>query len=144
MSSSARSALLAAAGLAMVAATATGCAQKSDGGSAGVLRVTASDSACEVSESDFPAGKVTIQVENKGSKVTELYVLFPDDRIVAEREDEVAGPARGESGLVAAVGHDCLPPSCCWAWTPMNGGGRSRPGPGDEHVGSDEVPPGAA
>ncbi|MFE9221865.1 iron uptake system protein EfeO [Streptomyces lavendulae] len=87
MSSSARSALLAAAGLAIVTATATGCAQKSDGGSAGALQVTASDSACEVSKADFPAGRVTIQVENKGSKVTELYVLFPDDRIVAEREN---------------------------------------------------------
>ncbi|GGS31931.1 lipoprotein [Streptomyces nojiriensis] len=87
MSSSARSALLAAAGLAIVTATATGCAQKSDGSPAGALQVTASDSACEVSKTDFPAGKVTIQVENKGSKVTELYVLFPDDRIVAEREN---------------------------------------------------------
>ncbi|MFE3991720.1 iron uptake system protein EfeO [Streptomyces goshikiensis] len=87
MSSSARSALLAAAGLAIVTATATGCAQKSDGGSAGAVQVTASDSACEVSKTDFPAGKVTIQVENKGSKVTELYVLFPDDRIVGEREN---------------------------------------------------------
>ncbi|MFE2550125.1 iron uptake system protein EfeO [Streptomyces sp. NPDC059355] len=87
MSSSARSALLAAAGLAIVTATATGCAQKDDGGSAGALQVTASDRACEVSKTEFPAGKVTIQVENKGSKVTELYVLFPDDRIVAEREN---------------------------------------------------------
>ncbi|MFD7836117.1 iron uptake system protein EfeO [Streptomyces sp. NPDC059761] len=87
MSSSARSALLAAVGLAIATVTATGCAQKSDGGSAGALQVTASDSACEVSKTDFPAGKVTIRVENKGSKVTELYVLFPDDRIVAEREN---------------------------------------------------------
>lgn len=87
MSSSARSALLAAACLAIVTATATGCAQKSDGGSAGALQVTASDSACEVSKAEFPAGRVTIRVENKGSKVTELYVLFPDDRIVAEREN---------------------------------------------------------
>ncbi|MFE3790546.1 cupredoxin domain-containing protein [Streptomyces goshikiensis] len=49
--------------------------------------MTASDSACEISKTEFPEGKVTIQVENKGSKVTELYVLFPDDRIVGERED---------------------------------------------------------
>ncbi len=87
MSSSARSALLAAACLAIVTATATGCAQKSDGGSAGALQVTTSDSAYEVSKTEFPAARVTIRVENKGSKVTELYVLFPDDRIVAEREN---------------------------------------------------------
>ncbi|MER5730296.1 iron uptake system protein EfeO [Streptomyces sp. NPDC002138] len=86
MSSAARSALLAAAGLAIVTA-ATGCAQKIDADSSGTLRVAASDSACDVSKTEFPAGKVSIEVENKGSKVTELYVLFPDDRIVAEREN---------------------------------------------------------
>lgn len=51
------------------------------------MKVAASDSACEVSKTEFPAGKVTLEVENKGSKVTEVYVLFPDDRIVAEREN---------------------------------------------------------
>ncbi|MGP3690226.1 iron uptake system protein EfeO [Streptomyces sp. IBSNAI002] len=65
----------------------TGCADKSAGGGDGAVKVAASDSACEVSTTEFPAGKVTIDVENKGSKVTELYVLFPDDRIVTEREN---------------------------------------------------------
>ncbi|WP_327131845.1 iron uptake system protein EfeO [Streptomyces sp. NBC_01343] len=64
----------------------TGCAEKSAGGD-GTIKVAASDSACELSKTEFPAGKVSIEVENKGSKVTELYVLFPDDRIVAEREN---------------------------------------------------------
>ncbi|MFE9565160.1 iron uptake system protein EfeO [Streptomyces sp. NPDC006487] len=65
----------------------TGCSEKSDASGDGVIKVAASDSACEVSAKEFPAGKVTIEVENKGSKVTELYVLFPDDRIVTEREN---------------------------------------------------------
>ncbi|MFD6890460.1 iron uptake system protein EfeO [Streptomyces sp. NPDC059957] len=65
----------------------TGCSEKSDASGDGVIKVAASDSACEVSATEFPAGKVTIEVENKGSKVTELYVLFPDDRIVTEREN---------------------------------------------------------
>ncbi|MFF3858044.1 iron uptake system protein EfeO [Streptomyces sp. NPDC002209] len=64
----------------------TGCAEKSGAGD-GAVKVAASDSACEVSKTEFPAGKVTLEVENKGSKVTEVYVLFPDDRIVAEREN---------------------------------------------------------
>ncbi|MCX5148016.1 iron uptake system protein EfeO [Streptomyces sp. NBC_00320] len=64
----------------------TGCAEKSGDGD-GAVKVAASDSACEVSKTEFPAGKVTLEVENKGSKVTEVYVLFPDDRIVAEREN---------------------------------------------------------
>ncbi|MFB8398353.1 iron uptake system protein EfeO [Streptomyces yangpuensis] len=66
---------------------ATGCSQKSDAGGDDAIRVAASDSACEVSKTEFPAGKVQIDVENKGSKVTEVYVLFPDARIVTEREN---------------------------------------------------------
>ncbi|MFE1831715.1 iron uptake system protein EfeO [Streptomyces yangpuensis] len=66
---------------------ATGCSQKSDAGGDEAIRVAASDSACDVSKTEFPAGKVQIDVENKGSKVTEVYVLFPDARIVTEREN---------------------------------------------------------
>ncbi|MGW6686684.1 iron uptake system protein EfeO [Streptomyces sp. NPDC054961] len=69
----------------------TGCSEKSDASGDGTIRVAASDTACEVSAKEFPAGKVVFEVENKGSKVTELYVLFPDDRIVAERENIGAG-----------------------------------------------------
>ncbi|OKI48807.1 iron uptake system protein EfeO [Streptomyces sp. MJM1172] len=87
MSTTARSALLATTGLAIAVAAATGCAQKSDASADGAIKVAASDTACEVSKKDFPAGKATIEVENKGAKVTELYVLFPDGRIVAEREN---------------------------------------------------------
>ncbi|AZM88943.1 iron uptake system protein EfeO [Streptomyces sp. W1SF4] len=78
--------LTAAAAVAALTAV-TGCAEKSDKAGSGAIHVNATDSACEVSKTEFPAGKVTIEVENKGSKVTELYVLFPDDRIVAEREN---------------------------------------------------------
>jgi iron uptake system EfeUOB component EfeO/EfeM len=52
-----------------------------------VVKVTATDSKCEVSKTKFPAGHVQIDIENKGSKVTEVYLLFPDDRIVTEREN---------------------------------------------------------
>jgi iron uptake system component EfeO len=66
----------------------TGCTEKSTAeGSDRVIRVTATDSKCEVSKKQFPAGHIEVAVENKGTKVTEVYVLFPDDRIVAEREN---------------------------------------------------------
>ncbi|WP_069172579.1 iron uptake system protein EfeO [Streptomyces griseus] len=65
----------------------TGCAEKSDGKAEGAVQVVAKDDACEVSETEIPAGHVELAVENKGSKVTEVYVLFPDDRIVTEREN---------------------------------------------------------
>lgn len=65
----------------------TGCAEKSDGKGDGAVQVIAKDDSCEVSRTKIPAGHVELAVENKGSKVTEVYVLFPDDRIVTEREN---------------------------------------------------------
>ncbi|MGW1495695.1 iron uptake system protein EfeO [Streptomyces sp. NPDC002402] len=66
----------------------TGCSEKSDAkGSDGTVSVTAKDDSCEVSKKEFPAGHVELAIENKGSKVTEVYLLFPDDRIVSEREN---------------------------------------------------------
>jgi iron uptake system component EfeO len=81
------SALTAVATAAALAAV-TGCTEK--GGSAEgdrVVKVTATDETCEVSTKEFPAGHVELAIENKGSKVTEVYLLFPDDRIVTEREN---------------------------------------------------------
>ncbi|MFE6408296.1 iron uptake system protein EfeO [Streptomyces sp. NPDC057837] len=78
--------LLVAAAAALTAVT--GCTDKSgaeDGDH--VIKVTATDDTCEVSKKEFPAGHVELAVENKGSKVTEVYVLFPDDRVVTEREN---------------------------------------------------------
>ncbi|MEU6313667.1 iron uptake system protein EfeO [Streptomyces sp. NPDC047014] len=78
---------VAAASVAAALTVVTACSQKSDAGSDGAIKVAASDSACEVSKTEFPAGKVQLDVENKGAKVTEVYVLFPDARIVTEREN---------------------------------------------------------
>ncbi|MFD3500477.1 iron uptake system protein EfeO [Streptomyces sp. NPDC058678] len=81
------SALTAVATAATLAAV-TGCTEKGSSGSGDrVIEVTATDDKCEVSKKEFPAGHVELAIENKGSKVTEVYVLFPDDRIVTEREN---------------------------------------------------------
>ncbi|MEV5453723.1 iron uptake system protein EfeO [Streptomyces sp. NPDC052535] len=81
------SAVTAVATVAALAAV-TGCTEKS-GAEDGehVITVTATDDTCEVSKSEFPAGHVELAIENKGSKVTEVYLLFPDDRVVTEREN---------------------------------------------------------
>ncbi|SCK18976.1 iron uptake system protein EfeO [Streptomyces sp. WMMB 322] len=71
----------------LAAAALTGCAEKSKAGGHGGVRVTADDSACKVSDDTFPAGHLKLHVENKGSKVTEVYVYAPGDRIVTEREN---------------------------------------------------------
>ncbi|MFI1645867.1 iron uptake system protein EfeO [Streptomyces avidinii] len=83
----ARLTVIAAASVAAALTAVTGCSQKSDAGGDDAIKVAASDSACDVSKTEFPSGKVQIDVENKGSKVTEVYVLFPDARIVTEREN---------------------------------------------------------
>ncbi|WLQ32401.1 imelysin family protein [Streptomyces castrisilvae] len=83
-----------------VAVTLSGCTQKASGED-GAVSVTASDSACKVSTTEFPAGHVSLALENKGSRVTEVYVLFPDDRIAAEREN--LGPGT-KATLVTELG----------------------------------------
>lgn len=65
----------------------TGCTEKGSESGDRVINVTATDSKCDVSKKEFPAGHVELAIENKGSKVTEVYILFPDDRVVTEREN---------------------------------------------------------
>ncbi|RLV08452.1 peptidase M75 [Streptomyces griseocarneus] len=82
-----RSSALAAVAAAAALTAVSGCAEKSDAKDSDAVNVTASDDKCEVSKTSFPAGHVKINVQNKGSKVTEVYVYAPDDRIVTEREN---------------------------------------------------------
>ncbi|MFF7529565.1 iron uptake system protein EfeO [Streptomyces bobili] len=66
----------------------TGCTEKSDAGAGDrVIGVTATDDKCETTTKEIAAGHVELAIENKGSKVTEVYLLFPDDRVVTEREN---------------------------------------------------------
>ncbi|MGW2461753.1 iron uptake system protein EfeO [Streptomyces sp. NPDC001761] len=63
------------------------CTAKSDAKDGDAIQVTAADSTCETSSTSVPAGQVTLKIENKGSKATEVEILFPDDRIVSEKEN---------------------------------------------------------
>ncbi|MER7400464.1 iron uptake system protein EfeO [Streptomyces sp. NPDC000151] len=97
------------------ALTATACTAKSelsgDAGKAGAVAVTASDNACEVSKKELPAGHVKLAVENKGSKVTEVYVYAPGDRIVTERENIGPGTRAAITAEVKAGSYEiaCKP-----------------------------------
>ncbi|NLU71351.1 peptidase M75 [Streptomyces sp. HNM0575] len=71
----------------LAAAVLTGCAEKQKAGGHGGVQVAAGDSSCKVSDTEFPAGHVRLHIENKGTKVTEVYVYAPGDRIVTEREN---------------------------------------------------------
>ncbi|MFC9281470.1 iron uptake system protein EfeO [Streptomyces collinus] len=63
------------------------CTAKSDAADGDAIQVTAADARCETSTKSVPAGQVTLKIENKGSKATEVEILFPDDRIVSEKEN---------------------------------------------------------
>ncbi|MGW0880417.1 iron uptake system protein EfeO [Streptomyces sp. NPDC002671] len=67
------------------------CTAKSDAKDGDAIKVTAADSKCETSAKSVPAGQVTLKIENKGSKATEVEILFPDDRIVSEKENIGSG-----------------------------------------------------
>jgi iron uptake system component EfeO len=60
---------------------------KGAAGASGATTITASDTACDVAKKDFTAGTTTFKVTNTGSKVTEVYVFAPGDKIVTEREN---------------------------------------------------------
>jgi iron uptake system component EfeO len=58
------------------------------GGAGGPISVTSSDSSCDVSATSAPAGNLTFDVSNSGSKVTEFYLYSADGgRIVGEVEN---------------------------------------------------------
>ncbi|MFD9463160.1 iron uptake system protein EfeO [Streptomyces sp. NPDC060027] len=82
-----RLSVVTAAATAAALAAVTGCTEKSDAKNGDAIQVTAADSKCETSVKTVPAGQVTLKIENKGSKATEVEIVFPDDRIVSEKEN---------------------------------------------------------
>ncbi|MEV4434530.1 iron uptake system protein EfeO [Streptomyces sp. NPDC049555] len=82
-----RSSAVAAVAAAAVLTAVSGCSGKADKNAADAIGIKASDDKCEVAKTSFPAGDVTFKIENKGSKVTEVYVYAEGDRIVTEREN---------------------------------------------------------
>jgi iron uptake system component EfeO len=82
-----RLSVVTAAATAAALAAVTGCTEKSDAKGGDAIQVTAADSTCDTSSKSVPAGQVTLKIENKGSQATEVEIVFPDDRIVSEKEN---------------------------------------------------------
>ena len=71
------------------------CSGSSGGGSTdGPITVAASDTACELSRTEAPAGTVEFSVTNSGSAVNEFYVYAEGDRIMGEVENIGPGLSR--------------------------------------------------
>lgn len=89
--------LLASVGVILVPLSVLSACGKDDGDSASgkdaAIKVTATDSTCEVGAKSGAAGATTFKVTNKGSQVNELEILAPDGKIVSEREN--IGPGTG-------------------------------------------------
>ena len=80
---------------AALALTACGGGDPDPGASAGgPIKVTASDSACKVSAAQAPAGTITFEIANTGTRVNEFYVYAEGDRIVGEVENVAPGLTR--------------------------------------------------
>ena len=77
--------------LALLAPALSACTSNSSaegGGDDRTVTVTSSDENCELSSTEVPAGPLTFEVSNSGSKVTEFYLLGEDgQRIVGEVEN---------------------------------------------------------
>jgi iron uptake system component EfeO len=87
--------MLATAGAVIVSLSVLSACGKDDAGSgkSGAIKVTATDSSCEVGAKTGAAGATTFKVTNNGSQVNELEILAPDGKIVSEREN--IGPGTG-------------------------------------------------
>ena len=93
-------ALAAVAGAALAALALSGCVPNATAGTgpadaAGGLTVTSDDTTCAVSADSATSGTVVFDVANKGSQVTEFYLLAEDGlRIVGEVENIAPGTSR--------------------------------------------------
>jgi iron uptake system component EfeO len=63
-------------------------------GAGGPIQVRATDTSCELSAAEAPAGNVSFSIQNTGSKVTEFYLYGAGDRIVGEVENIGPGTTR--------------------------------------------------
>ncbi|MFJ8577105.1 iron uptake system protein EfeO [Micromonospora sp. NPDC093277] len=84
----------AAAGVLAVAGLAGCSADKKDAKAGGPIVVKATDTACEVGETEVEAGQVTFTITNSGSKVNEFYVYAAGDRVMGEVENIAPGLSR--------------------------------------------------
>jgi len=86
----------AAVGLAVLGLAMAGCTSTApvDAGPGGPITVAAADDACEVGAGEAPAGTISFDITNSGSKVTEFYLYATGGRIMGEVENIGPGLTR--------------------------------------------------
>lgn len=87
--------LVATATAGLAALVLSGCVAKSDVAAGGSLKVTSTDTSCDVSTATASSGTLTFDVSNTSSDVSEFYLLAADGlRIVGEVENIAPGASR--------------------------------------------------
>jgi iron uptake system component EfeO len=103
-SSALRAAVLAVVGVGSLAGLSACGGKDASNAAAGTVAVEASDDACKLSTASVPAGNVTFEVTNRGSKVTEFYLYGPADKVVGEVENIGPGLSRKLTVQIPAAG----------------------------------------
>lgn len=80
--------------LAVAALSLAACGGGAKTDAAGAIKVTASDSSCDVAATEAPAGTISFEIANTGTRVNEFYVYAEGDRIVGEVENLAPGLTR--------------------------------------------------
>jgi iron uptake system component EfeO len=94
----------------LAACTSTTTDPDSPAGAGGPITVTSAEDSCEVSAATAPAGNLTFEVTNNGSKVTEFYLYSADGkRIVGEVEN--IGPGL-QGKLIVTANEGAYQTSC--------------------------------
>lgn len=78
---------------AAMALLAVSCAD-SEGGQGQSVTVTGTNDACELGQTQIPAGKVDFEFINESDDVSELYVLYDNGDVVSEVENVTTGTSR--------------------------------------------------
>jgi iron uptake system component EfeO len=76
----------------------------SPAGAGGPITVTASDESCDLSAASAPAGNLTFNVTNNGSKVTEFYLYSADGKRIVGEVENIGPGLQGKLIVTAAQG----------------------------------------
>jgi iron uptake system component EfeO len=89
---------------ALAACTENATTDNGASGAGGPISVTATDHACEVSTDTAPAGTVTFNVNNGGSKVSEFYLYSSDGKRIVGEVENIGPGLQGRLTVTAGEG----------------------------------------
>jgi iron uptake system component EfeO len=89
---------------ALAACTQNATTSNGAAGADGPVSVTSTDHSCEVSTDQVPAGTVTFNVNNGGSKVTEFYLYSSDGKRIVGEVENIGPGLQGKLTVTAGEG----------------------------------------